>query len=112
MEDIEAARNLAFRILESKRTLSELDEGVQSLSVDKDIVLGDKDEGVQSLPVDGLDEGVQSVSLDEESLLGEQVPSLDGHEAVVPVPNIEPSPSKLRKKQRTGEENLAIDLKG
>ena len=122
---------MAIRTPDSKRTLSDLDkgvqslsvdedvlnlpvdgldEGVQSLSVDKDIVLGDKDEGVQSLPVNGLDEGVQSLTLDEDGLFDGEVPSLDVHEAVVP--NIKPSPSKLRKKQRTKEENLAIDLKG
>ena len=49
MENIEAARKLAIRIFDFKRNLSELDKGVQSLSVDKDIVLGDKDKGVQSL---------------------------------------------------------------
>ena len=47
---VEAARNLAIRTPDSKRTLSDLDIGVQSLSVDKDIVLGDTEEGVQSLP--------------------------------------------------------------
>ena len=54
------------------------------------------------------DEGFKSLALDEDNLLEEQVPSLKGHEAVVP--DFKPSPSKLRKKQRTGEENLAIDL--
>ena len=123
---VEAARNLAIRTPDSKRTLSDLDVGVQSLSVDKDIVLGDTEEGVQSLPeddwdegfqslpegeldsgvqsleanenivfgnkgngvqsfpVDDLDKGVQCLPLDEDILPGEQVPSLDGHEAVVP----------------------------
>ena len=69
--------------------------------MDKDIVFGDKDEGVQSLPVDDLDEGVQCLPLDEDGLPGEHVPSLDGHEAVVPIPNVKPSPSKPRKKRRT-----------
>ena len=55
------------------------------------------------------DEGFESLALDEDNLLDEQVPSLDGHEAVVPI--FQPSTSKL-KKQRTGKENLAIDLKG
>ena len=79
----------------------ELDSGVQSLKANENIVFGNKDNGVQSLPVDDLDEGVQCLPLDEDGLPGEQVPSLDGHEAVVPVPNVKPSPSKLRKKGRT-----------
>ena len=102
---VETTRNLAISIPDSKWTLSDMDNSVQSLKVGEDIVFGDKNKGVQSLPVDDLDKGVQSLPLDEDGLLGEQVPSLNGHEAVVPI--FEPSPSKL-KKQRTGEENLAI----
>ena len=74
MEDIEAARNLALRILESKRTLSDLDKGVQSLSVDEDVLsLGKLDEGVQNLFLEEMDKGVQSLSLDEDVVLGEEV---------------------------------------
>ena len=65
---------------------------------------------VFSLPEDELDEGVQSLPLDEDSLPGEQVPGLNGHEAMVP--DFEPSPSMQRKKQRTKVDDLAIDLKG
>ena len=68
------------------------------------------EEGLQSLSEDELDEGVQCLPLDEDSLSGEQVPNLDGHEAVVP--DFEPSPSMQRKKQRTEVDDLAIDLKG
>ena len=93
MEDIEAARNLALRILESKRTLSDLDKGVQSHSVDAD-----------GLPMDKLDKGVLSL---EDSLIGDLVPTVDGPKAVVP--DIEPS---TRRKRRTEVENLEIDLKG
>ena len=55
------------------------------------------------------DEGFESLALDEDNLLEEQVPNLNGHEAVVSY--FAPSPSKLRKKRRKIEENLAIDLK-
>ena len=58
------------------------------------------------------DEGFKSLALDEDNLIDEQVPSLDGHEAVVPVLNVKPSLSKPRKKQRTKPVNLAVDLKG
>ena len=68
------------------------------------------DEGLQSVPEDELDKGVQSLPLDEDSLLGEQVPGLDGHEAVVP--NFEPSTGMQRKKQRTEADDLAKVLKG
>ena len=54
---VEAARKLAIRTLDTKRTLSDLKEGVQSLSVDKGIVLGDTEEGVQRGPEDDWDEG-------------------------------------------------------
>ena len=116
---VEAARNLAIRTSDSKRTLGDLDRGVhgrsvdvdglpldkldngvQSLEVDKDIVLGNTEEGVlslsedeldegfqslpedesdegsQSLPEDELDEGVLNLPLDGDSLHDEQVPSL------------------------------------
>ena len=63
MEDIEAARNLALRIL---------DKGVQSHSVD-----------VDGFPMDKLDDGV--LSLDDD-LTKDQVPSIDGPKAVVPDP--------------------------
>ena len=59
------------------------------------------DDGLLSLPEDKLDKGFQNLPLDEESVLDEQVPSLDGHEAMVPVPNVKPSQSKLRKQRRT-----------
>ena len=70
MEDIEAARNLALRILDSNRTLSDLDKGVQSRSVD-----------VDGFPMDKLDEGVLSL---EDDLTKDQLPSIDGPKAVVP----------------------------
>ena len=70
MEDIKAARNLALRILDSNRTLSDLDEGVQSRSVD-----------VDGLPMDNLDEGVLSF---EDSLTSDQVLSINSPMAVVP----------------------------
>ena len=73
----------------------ELDEGFQSLPEDE------LEEGLESLSEDELDEGIQCLPLDEDSLPGEQVPSLDGHEALVPIPNVKPSPSKPRKKRRT-----------
>ena len=41
------------------------------------------------------DEGFESLAFDEDNLLDEQVPSLDGHETVVP--DFEPSPSKQKK---------------
>ena len=59
MEDIEAARNLALRILDSNRTLSDLDKGVHGRSVD-----------VDGLPMDKLDRGVLSL---KDSLIGDQV---------------------------------------
>ena len=90
----------------------ELDSGVQSLEANEDIVFGNKDNGVQSLPVDDLDKGVQCLPLDEDSLPGEQVPSLDGHEAMVPIPNVKPSPGKPRRKRKTKPIKLAIDSKG
>ena len=93
MEDIESARNLALRILESKRTLSDLDKGVQSRSVD-----------VDGLPLDKLDKGVLSL---EDSLTDDQVPSINGPKAMVP--DSEPI---ARRKRRTKVENLEIDLKG
>ena len=93
MEDIKSARNLALRILDSNRTLSDLDRGVHGRSVD-----------VDGLPMDKLDEGVLSL---EESLIGDLVPSVDAPKAMVP--NIEPS---TRRKRRTKVENLEIDLKG
>ena len=92
MEDIESARNLALRILDSKRTLSDLDEGVQSCSVD-----------VDGLSMDKLDKGVLSL---EDSLTDDLVPSVDGPKAMVP--DIEPS---ARRKRKTKVENLEIDLK-
>ena len=88
----------------------ELDSGVQSLEANENIVFSNKDNGVQSLPVDDLDEGVQCLPLDEDGLPGKQVPSLDGHEAMVP--NFEPSSSMQRKKQRTKVDDLAIVIKG
>ena len=93
MEDIEAARNLALRILDSNRTLSDLDEGVQSHTVD-----------VDGLPMDKLDKGVLSP---EDGLINDQVPSIDGPKAMVP--DSEPS---TRRRRRTEVENLEIDLKG
>ena len=57
------------------------------------------DEGLLSLPEYELDKGFENPAMGDDSLPGEQVPGLDGHEAVVP--DFEPSPSKLRKKQRT-----------
>ena len=62
---VEAARNLAIRTPDSKRTLSDMDNGALSLIVDEDIVLVDAEEGVQSLPEDELDEGLQSLPEDE-----------------------------------------------
>ena len=88
-----------------------MDEGVESLSVDVDVLSMDNLDGcVPSLSVDELNEGVQSLSFDEYSLLGEQVPSVDGPRAVVP--NVKPNTSKQRRKWRTKVENLKIDLKG
>ena len=92
MEDIESVRNLALRILYSKRTLSDLDEGVQSRSVD-----------VDGLPMDKLDKGVLSP---EDSSIGDLVPSVDGPKAMVSY--AEPS---TRRKRRTEVKNLEIDLK-
>ena len=65
-----------------------LDEDFQSLPEDE------LDEGLLSLPEDELDKGFENPPLDEDNLLDEQVPSLNGHEAVVP--DFEPSPSKLK----------------
>ena len=47
MEDIESVRRLALRILDSNRTLSDLDGGVHGRSADAD-----------GLSVDELDKGV------------------------------------------------------
>ena len=93
MEEIEAARNLALRILNSNRTLSDLDVGVHCLSVDAD-----------GLSLDELDNGVLSL---KDNLTEGEVPSIDGSKAVVP----DPKPS-ARRKRRTKVENLEIDLKG
>ena len=68
------------------------------------------DEGLLSLPEDKLDKGFENLPLDEDSLLDEQVPSLNGHEAVVP--DVEPSPSKPRRKRKTKPVKLAIGSKG
>ena len=70
MEDIKAARNLALRILDSNRTLSDLDRGVHGCSVD-----------VDGLPLDVLDNGVLSL---KDNLTEGEVPNIDGPKAVVP----------------------------
>ena len=93
MEDIESARRLALRILDSNRTLSDLDGGVHGRSVD-----------VDGLPLDKLDECDWSL---KDSSIGDSVPSIDGPKAVVP--DSEPS---MRRRRRTEVENLEIDLKG
>ena len=93
MEDIESARNLALRILDSNRTLSDLDKGVHSRLVD-----------VDGFPLNKLDEGVLSL---EDSLTDDVVPSINRPQAVVS--DSEPS---ARRKWRTEVENLEIDLKG
>ena len=92
MEDIKAARNLALRILDSNRTLGDLDRGVHGHSVD-----------VDDLPSDDLDNGVLSL---EDNLTEGEVPSTDSPKAVVP----DSKPSSRR--QRTEVEKLEIDLKG
>ena len=93
MEDIKSVRRLALRILDSNRTLSDLDGGVHGHSADAD-----------GLSLDELDNGVLSL---EDILTEGEVPSIDGPKAVVP--DSEPS---ARRKQRTKVENLEIDLKG
>ena len=93
MEDIESARRLALRILDSNRTLSDLDGGVHGCSVD-----------VDGLSVDELDNSVLSI---EDNLTEGEVPSIDGLKAVVP-----DSKPSARRKRRTEVENLEIDLKG
>ena len=70
MEDIEAARNLALRILDSNRTLGDLDGGVHGRSVD-----------VDDLPSDDLDNGVLSF---EDNLTEGEVQRTHGSKAVVP----------------------------
>ena len=93
MEDIKSARRLALRILDSNRTLSDLDGGVHGRSVDAD-----------GLSVDELDNGVLSL---EDNLTEGEVPSINGSKAVVPDPKL-----SVRIKRRTKVENLEIDLKG
>ena len=70
MEDIEAARNLALRIMDSNRTLGDLDGGVHGGSLD-----------VDGLSLDELDNGVLSL---EDYLTDDLVPSIDGPKAMVP----------------------------
>ena len=79
MEDIKSVRSLALRILDSNRTLSDLDGGVHGCSVD-----------VDGLPLDELDNGVLSL---EDNLTEGEVPSIDGPKAVVP----DSEPSARRK---------------
>ena len=78
--------------MDSNRTLSDLDGGVHGRSADAD-----------GLSVDELDNGV--LSLEDDMTEGE-VPSINGSKAVVP-----DSKPSARRKRRTKEENLGIEIK-